>query len=353
MTNPEIMNENPSFQYSQFNQNNIEPENTTKKIDNIKNKFLYQDPDENNLSSFEPSFSQLEEKIENFNEKNETTEISGKKRYRNEEVNKNSTKNQNQFNFNKIHISKKEEKPKFDLLGEESERKEIYFCNTNGFENKYKHLIFDKLIELALKKDISYLKEIMDKPLKEILNLKDQETCSFSELTLLRYFNLVIEKIQNKKTENNENKKTFKIKKFNAKEKIKFIRNLYDINKQNDSKKEKEKEENKETKIEPILNNRFKNEIEDDYDLINYSLIFENNFQLYPQQMDYQGNTDCESKGKTNQEFNDKNINAKIKNRTLDFMINDFNDNISQKMFITKGKKEKGEIKKINLHIVN
>ena len=192
----------------------------------------------------------------------------------------------------------------------------------------------------------------MDKPLKEILNLKDQETCSFSELTLLRYFNLVIEKIQNKKTENNENKKTFKIKKFNAKEIIKFIRNLYDINKQNDSKKEKEKEkeENKETKNEPILNNRFKNEIEDDYDLINYSLIFENNFQLYPQQMDYQGNTDCESKGKTNQEFNDKNINAKIKNRTLDFMINDFNDNITQKMFITKGKKEKGEIKKINLH---
>jgi tetratricopeptide (TPR) repeat protein len=116
--------------------------------------------------------------------------------------------------------------------------------------------------------------------------------------------------------------------------------------KKKEKEKEKEKEENKETKIEPILNNRFKNEIEDDYDLINYSLIFENNFQLYPQQMDYQGNTDCESKGKTNQEFNDKNINAKIKNRTLDFMINDFNDNISQKNVHYKRKKEKGRNKK-------
>ena len=144
MTNPEIMNENPSFQYSQLNQNNIEPENTTKKIDNIKNKFFYPDQDENNLSLiFTQSFSEpgegmkmyikgVSDKLECENqtnkiekkqlEKNETTEIksseslmkknkigkqsnySGKKRYLNEEVNKNSTKNQNQFNIKIIYL---------------------------------------------------------------------------------------------------------------------------------------------------------------------------------------------------------------------------------------------------------
>ena len=389
MMNPEIINEHPLLQNFKLTQNNISPDPITTKIDQIINKIKYEELDPIYLLNDEPRDSPIEKYMdemdehlieasdklneeiqaeifqikemnssESLNEKVKMggqTKFSGKKRCRNEEANKNSTKNQTKYNINKIHKSKKEGKPKVDLLDEKSEIKEISHWYTMDFEYKYKSQIFEKLIELAQKNDISYFVKIMNEPFKEILKPNSQETWSFLEQTPLQYYDSFFEKIQINKTKNNETKKKFKKKKFNAEAIIKSIRYLYDIVKENESKKEKEKEEKekeetKEAEIEEILNNNLINESEDI--LINYSpsILRNGDYQLYLQQMDDQEKSDSETKEKTYTKFTDKNINSKIKNRTLDFMIKDFNDK-SEKMFITIGKKKKGQIGKITLHI--
>ena len=387
--NPEIINEHPLLKNFKLTQYNISPDSITTENDQIINKIKYEELDPIDLLNNEPRDSPIEKYMEemdehlkeasdklneeiqagiiqikemnsseSLNEKVKNggqTKFSGKKRCQNEEANKNSTKNQTKYNINKIHKSKKEGKPKVDLLDEESEIKEISHWYTMDFEYKYKSQIFEKLIELAQKNEISYFVKIMNEPFKEILKPNSQETWSFLEQTPLQYYDSFFEKIQINKTKNNETKKKFKKKKFNAEDIIKSIRYLYDIVKENESKKEKEKEEKekeekKEAEIEEILNNNLINESEDI--LINYSpsILRNGDYQLYLQQMDDQEKSDSETKEKTNTKFTDKNINSKIKNRTLDFMIKDFNDK-SEKMFITIGKKKKGQIGKITLHI--
>ena len=387
--NPEIINEHPLLKNFKLTQYNISPDPITTENDQIINKIKYEELDLSYLLNNEPRDSPIEKYMdemyehlikasdklneeiqaeiiqikemnssESLNEKVKMggqTKFSGKKRCRNEEANKNSTKNQTKYNINKIHKSKKEGKPKVDLLDKESEIKEISHWYTMDFEYKYKSQIFEKLIELAQKNEISYFVKIMNEPFKEILKPNSQETWSFLEQTPLQYYDSFFEKIQINKTKNNETKKKFKKKKFNAEAIIKSIRYLYDIVKENESKKEKEKEEKekeekKEAEIEEILNNNLINESEDI--LINYSpsILRNGDYQLYLQQMDDQEKSDSETKEKTNTKCTDKNINSKIKNRTLEFMIEDFNDK-SEKMFITIGKKKKGQIGKITLHI--
>ena len=387
--NPEIINEHPLLKNFKLTQYNISPDSITTENDQIINKIKYEELDPINLLNEEPRDSPIEKYMEemdehlkeasdklneeiqagiiqikemnsseSLNEKVKNggqTKFSGKKRCRNEEANKNSTKNRTKYNINKIHKSKKEGKPKVDLLDEKSEIKEISHWYTMDFEYKYKSQIFEKLIELAQKNEISYFDKIMNEPFKEILKPNSQETWSFLEQTPLQYYDSFFEKIQINKTKNNETKKKFKKKNFNAEAIIKSIRYLYDIVKENESKKEKEKEEKekeekKEAEIEEILNN---NLIYENEDLLinNSSSIFGNDdYQIYLQQMDDQEKSDSETKEKTNTKFTDKNINSKIKNRTLEFMIKDFNDK-SEKMFITIGKKKKGQIGKITLHI--
>ena len=388
--NPEIINEHPLLKNFKLTQYIISPDPITIENDQIINKIKYEELDPSYLLNNEPRDSPIEKYMdemdehlikasdklneeiqaeiiqikemnssESLNEKVKMggqTKFSGKKRCRNEEANKNSTKNQTKYNINKIHKSKKEGKPKVDLLDEESEIKEISHWYTMDFEYKYKSQIFEKLIELAQKNDISYFVKIMNKPFKEILKPNSQETWSFLEQTPFEYIVSFIGNIQINKTKNNgKNKNQFKKKEFKAKAIINSIRYLYDIVKENDSEKEKEKEEKekeekKEAEIEEILNNNLINESEDI--LINYSpsILRNGDYQLYLQQMDDQEKSDSETKEKTNTKFTDKNINSKIKNRTLDFMIKDFNDK-SEKMFITIGKKKKGQIGKITLHI--
>ena len=388
--NPEIINEHPLLKNFKLTQYNISPDSISTENDQIINKIKYEELDPIDLLNNEPRDSPIEKYMEEMDEHlkeasdklneeiqagiiqikemnsseslNEKvkmggqTKFSGKKRCQNEEANKNSTKNQTKYNINKIHKSKKEGKPKVDLLDKESEIKEISHWYTMDFEYKYKSQIFEKLIELAQKNEISYFVKIMNEPFKEILKPNSQETWSFLEQTPLEYIVSFIGNIQINKTKNNgKNKNQFKKKEFKAKAIINSIRYLYDIVKENDSEKEKEKEEKekeekKEAEIEEILNNNLINESEDI--LINYSpsILRNGDYQLYLQQMDDQEKSDSETKEKTNTKFTDKNINSKIKNRTLDFMIKDFNDK-SEKMFITIGKKKKGQIGKITLHI--
>ena len=244
MMNPEIINEHPLLKNFKLTQYIISPDPITTENDQIINKIKYEELDPIDLLNNEPRDSPIEKYMdemyehlikasdklneeiqaeiiqikemnssESLNEKVKMggqTKFSGKKRCRNEEANKNSTKNQTKYNINKIHKSKKEGKPKVDLLDEESEIKEISHWYTMDFEYKYKSQIFEKLIELAQKNEISYFVKIMNKPFKEILKPNSQETWSFLEQTPLQYYDSFIEKIQINKTKNNETKKKFK-----------------------------------------------------------------------------------------------------------------------------------------------
>jgi len=153
--NPEIINEHPSLKNFKLTQYIISPDPITTENDQIINKIKYEELDPIDLLNNEPRDSPIEKDMdemdehlieasdklneeiqagiiqvkemnssESLNEKVKNggqTKFSGKKRCRNEEANKNSTKNRTKYNINKIHKSKKEGKPKVDLLDEESE----------------------------------------------------------------------------------------------------------------------------------------------------------------------------------------------------------------------------------------
>ena len=110
------------------------------------------------------------------------------------------------------------------------------------------------------KDNISDFTKMMNEQFKNILNPENQENFSFLDKKLLDYFNEFFESIQ----KNDVTRKVFKKKKRNIEKMFNYIKDLNNIVKERDLKKEKEKEkeEKKETK-KYIINENIMPQIDD------------------------------------------------------------------------------------------
>ena len=176
-------------------------------------------------------------------------EFLDKKRNRENEEKKNSTENENKLDINEIHKIPKEETPRCNIM--ELENKFELILDNSVPEYNYKSQIFQILIALVEKDNISDFTKMMNEKFKNILNPENQENFSFLDKKLLDYFNEFFESIQKNDITGN----SFKKKKRNIEEMFGYIKVLNNKVKEMDLKKEKEKEkeEKKETKEYIIL----------------------------------------------------------------------------------------------------
>ena len=113
-------------------------------------------------------------------------EFLDKKRNRENEENKNSTENENKLDINEIHKIPKEETPRCNIM--ELENKFELILDNSVPEYNYKSQIFQILIALVEKDNISDFTKMMNEQFKNILNPENQENFSFLDKKLLDYF---------------------------------------------------------------------------------------------------------------------------------------------------------------------